>query len=183
MATEGGVNEQQSLECWFRSAYSSRILPQLQPQQVERGKPGLPSALSDFGSESRVLLSNGLVVVQNPLQVGHSFVSGFCLNLWTVKRCQWKTLNWKPLNMLAVTRTTMLNCVSVCPAQRLQVQDMFGGVLYWTSKRWKIKDGAMTLLTRRSNTALPLKVKADGDLGAWYKVWGFRIRARNNSKN
>lgn len=42
---------------------------------------GRPSAFSDFGGECRVLLSNSLVVVENPLQVSHSFTTVFCLNL------------------------------------------------------------------------------------------------------
>lgn len=41
----------------------------------------LLSAVSDLGSQSRVLLANGLVVLQNPLQVGHRLVPIFTLNL------------------------------------------------------------------------------------------------------
>lgn len=63
---------------------SSRFVFQLQLQQAAQTKPPFPSAFSDFGSKCRVLLSNGLVVIQNPLQVSHSFVSMFCLNLWTI---------------------------------------------------------------------------------------------------
>lgn len=40
------------------------------------------SNLSDLGSESRVLLSNGSVVLQDPLQVGHGSIPVFCLDLW-----------------------------------------------------------------------------------------------------
>lgn len=41
------------------------------------------SALFDFGSEGGVLLTNGLEVIQNPLQVCHSFVPVFGLDLGT----------------------------------------------------------------------------------------------------
>lgn len=41
----------------------------------------LLSAVSDLGSQSRVLLANGLVVLQDPLQVGHRLVPMFALNL------------------------------------------------------------------------------------------------------
>lgn len=40
------------------------------------------SNLSDLGSESRVLLSDGSVVLQDPLQVGHGSITVFCLDLW-----------------------------------------------------------------------------------------------------
>lgn len=43
------------------------------------------SALPDLCCQRSVLLSDGLVVVQNPLQVGNSFVPVFRLNLWEVK--------------------------------------------------------------------------------------------------
>lgn len=39
------------------------------------------SAVSDLGSQSRVLLANGLVVLQDPLQVGHRLVPILTLNL------------------------------------------------------------------------------------------------------
>lgn len=41
----------------------------------------LLSAVSDLGSQSRVLLANGLVVLQDPLQVGHRLVPILTLNL------------------------------------------------------------------------------------------------------
>ena len=40
------------------------------------------STLSDFGSQCRVLLSNGFVVLHDLLQVSHSFITILCLNLW-----------------------------------------------------------------------------------------------------
>lgn len=90
MATEGSVNEQRCLQCENRSAVfspsrlqGSRFLAQVVPRQAER--PRRPSAFSDFGSEGGVLLANGLVVVQNPLQVSHSFTTVFSLNLWTIQ--------------------------------------------------------------------------------------------------
>lgn len=39
------------------------------------------SAFSDFGSEGRVLLSNSLVVIQDPLQVRYRFTTVFCIDL------------------------------------------------------------------------------------------------------
>lgn len=39
------------------------------------------SAVPDLGRQSRVLLPNGLVVLQDPLQVGHRLVRIFTLNL------------------------------------------------------------------------------------------------------
>lgn len=47
--------------------------------------PTYSSALSDLGSQRGVLLPDGLVVVQNPLQVGNCFVPVFRLNLWEAK--------------------------------------------------------------------------------------------------
>lgn len=41
----------------------------------------LLSAVSDLGRQGRVLLANGLVVLQDPLQVGHRLVRIFTLNL------------------------------------------------------------------------------------------------------
>lgn len=87
MATEGGVNEHQSprWEIWSSvPIYSSRLVPQLQPQQAGWSRAAPPSAFSHFGSERRVLLSNSSVVVQDPLQVSHCFVAVFCLDLWTI---------------------------------------------------------------------------------------------------
>lgn len=87
MATEGGVNEQQCLrwQIWSSAPiFSSRFVPQLQPQQAEWSRAAPPSAFSHFGSKRRVLLSNSSVVVQDPLQVSHRFVTVLCLDLWTI---------------------------------------------------------------------------------------------------
>lgn len=86
-AAEGGVNEQQSLgwrldleRCFspIRPTFSSTWSPQLRP---ERAEGAAPSAFSHLGGERRVLLTDGLVVVQDPLQVGHGFVAVLRLDL------------------------------------------------------------------------------------------------------
>lgn len=66
-----------------------------------------PSSLSDLGGESRVLLADGSVVLQDPLQVGHSFVPVFCLDLrkkTTPEDCgsRWEVLKvrtWGPRSL------------------------------------------------------------------------------------
>lgn len=60
---------------------------------------GLPSSLSDLGSESRVLLPDGSVVLQDPLQVGHSFVTVFCLDLWKTTAPEVSGSRWEVLKV------------------------------------------------------------------------------------
>lgn len=60
---------------------------------------GLPSGLSDLGSERRVLLPDGSVVLQDPLQVGHSFVSVFCLDLWKTTAPEVSGSRWAVLKV------------------------------------------------------------------------------------
>lgn len=48
---------------------------------IKQSCPGPLSSFSHFGSKWSVLLSNRFVVFQNPLQVSHSFVTVFRLNL------------------------------------------------------------------------------------------------------
>ena len=56
----------------------------LPPQQAERSRAVPPSAFSHLGGERRVLLSDGLVVVQDPLQVRHGFTAVLSLDLWMI---------------------------------------------------------------------------------------------------
>lgn len=86
--TFGGATRLLLLVCWWkREAFCSYTAiwgaaPGVWCLTAQWADGELPlSAVSDLGSQSRVLLANGLVVLQDPLQVGHRLVPILTLNL------------------------------------------------------------------------------------------------------
>lgn len=61
------------------------------------------SGLSDLGSQSRVLLANGFVVLQDLLQVAYSLLTIFSFNLWregNLKVCSTKSALYHYVNKM-----------------------------------------------------------------------------------
>lgn len=65
------------------------------------------SGLSDLGSQSRVLLANGFVVLQDLLQVAHSLFTILCFNLWREGNFKSLLYQVRPISLCQIKSQTM----------------------------------------------------------------------------